>query len=324
MIKGYTYGFDGKRGDFQKAAAVESLKKLRETGTEWLCLAFYVHQEKYSSTEIFFDYRESPTDKDLIFTINKAHELGFKVCLKPVINSRDQVWRAEINFPDHDDTGPDRYWNKWFSFYQAFLCHYAEIAADTNCEMFCVGCEMLGTERKESHWRETISKVKEIYKGPLTYNTNHGNEDVAQWYDAVDYLGISAYYELVDKPYATEDEMYEGWLKQKDKLKALSEKWNKPIMFAEVGCRAAAGVAMMPWDYLEDFPYNEDEQANLYASCFRAFYHEPWFAGFFWWHWSMFLHDLESDKKDMGFTVYGKKAEAVLREWYAKTKETTQ
>jgi len=318
MIKGFTFGFDATRGNYRAPRAVESLKKLRETGSEWVCIAFYVHQEKYSSTEIFFDYKETPTDKDIVYIISKAHELGFKVCFKPVINCRDSVWRAEIDFPDHDDTGPDKYWDRWFSYFNAFLCHYAEIAAETGCEMFCVGCEMLGTERKEKHWRETIGNIKKIYHGPLMYNTNHGNEDVVQWFDAVDYLGISAYYVLTDKPNATEEEMLKGWLEHKDKLKTLSEKWNKPIIFAEVGCRATAGAATMPWDYLEDFPYSEDEQANLYTSCFKAFSDEPWLAGFFWWHWDTFLYDLESGEKDMGFTVYGKKAEHVLREWYGK------
>ena len=316
MIKGYTFGFDASKGDYQTKEALESLTKLRDTGTEWLCLAFIVYQKKYSSTEIFFDYRETVTDLDLLFIINKAHEMGFKVCLKPVINCHDQMWRARIDFPDLDDSGPDQYWNKWFEFYRAFLTHYAQIATHTNCEMFCVGCEMLGTERKEEHWRETISEVKEIYKGLITYNTNHGAEEVAQWYDAVDYLGVSAYYELVDKPGASEEEMLKGWLSKKDKLKALSQKWNKPVMFAEVGCRSALGVAAMPWDYLNDFPYDETEQANLYSSCFKAFYNEPWFAGFFWWHWDTFLYD--KSKKDLGFTIYGKKAEGVLREWYEK------
>ena len=321
-IKGFTYGFDAGRGDYRSPKAVASMKKLADTGTQWACLAFIVYQERYNSTEIMFDYKNGVTDKDLTFAINKFHELGMKVCLKPVINCRDHVWRARIEFPDDSDAGRDEYWNKWFSHYQAFLCHYAEIAADTNCEMFCVGCEMGGTERKESHWRDTIAQVKEIYKGPLTYNTNHGHEEQVKWFDAVDIIGVSGYYSLTDEtaPVVTDEEtMYKAWCEKRDFLKELSEKWNKKVMFAEVGIRSAAGCACMPWDYLHgDLPYSEEEQANFYSSCLRAFANEPWFAGFFWWEWNTRLYPLEKAKTNKGFGIYGKKAEAVLREWYKK------
>ena len=31
--------------------------------------------------------------------------------------------------------------------YNAFMLYYAEMAEDTGCEMLCIGCEMLGTEK---------------------------------------------------------------------------------------------------------------------------------------------------------------------------------
>jgi hypothetical protein len=118
---------------------------------------------------------------------------------------------------------------------------------------------------------------------------------------------------------ATEEEMYQRWLKRKDDLKRLYDKWKKPILFAEVGVRSAAGCAAMPWDYMHrDLPHSEDEQANFYSSCLRAFFHEPWFAGYFWWHWNTHLYTLEDAGKNKGFDIYGKKAEKVIREWYAK------
>ena len=113
--------------------------------------------------------------------------------------------------------------------------------------------------------------------------------------------------------------MYQSWLTRKDMLKSLSEKWQRPVMFAEVGIRSAAGCAAMPWDYLHrDLPYDENEQANFYSSCLRAFFDEPWFAGFFWWEWNTRLYPIEKAKSHLGFGIYGKMAEQVLRKWYAK------
>ena len=135
----------------------------------------------------------------------------------------------------------------------------------------------------------------------------------------MDYVGVSAYYPVAKGPGATEEEMYQNWLPRKKALQALSEKWGKKILFSEVGIRSAAGCAAMPWDYMHrDLPFDENEQANFYASCLRAFAEEPWFAGFFRWEWPTRLYPIEKAKENRSFCIYGKKAEQVLREWYAK------
>jgi len=322
FIKGFTYGWDGRRGDYRTPEAVSSMEKFRQAGNEWLCLAFSVMQEQFSSTKISFDYRYTVKDRDLEFAVKKAHELGIKVCLKPVINCADGVWRAEINFPDVNMRGKDVYWSAWFEHYTAFMCHYAELAEYTGCEMLCVGCEMVASERKESHWRELIKETKKFYSGPLVYNANHGSEDNVHWFDAVDYIGTSAYYPVAKIPGETEEKMFAAWQPIKKRVEALSEKWKKQVLFIEIGCRSAKGCAMMPWDFTHsEYPYDEDEQANFYQSCLRTFFNEPWFAGFFWWDWSTKIYDASKAEGNTGFNIHGKKAESVLKEWYSKARK---
>jgi len=312
FMKGFSYGFMAKRGEYATAKAIDSLKKLRSTGTEWIALCMVVMQERYNSTEIFFDYNRTPTDLELINIIDEAHRLGFKVCLKPMINCDDDVWRANITFPNEGD-----YWEKWFKSYSAFLSHYAEIATYTSCEMLCLGCEMVGTEHMENLWRNTIKKIRSKYSGPLIYNANHGKEEGIAWWDAVDYLGTSAYYPVAKKGGASLDEMVKSWEKVKLRLRSIHQKLNKPIVFMEIGCRSAYGCAAMPWDFLNtDFPHDEEEQANFYESCMRVFTSETWFQGFFWWDWKHELHTLEEAQKNNDFGIYGKKAEDVLKRWY--------
>ncbi|MDR0315382.1 MAG: hypothetical protein LBH97_00610 [Treponema sp.] len=322
FIKGFTYGFDGKSGDYRTPDAAASIKKLKQAGNEWICIAFIAYQEKFSSTKIHFDYRYTVKDRDIEFAVRKAHELGMKVCLKPVVNCKDGVWRAEINFPDSDMMGKDVYWDEWFEHYTAFMCHYAEMAEYTNCEMLCIGCEMVATEKKELHWRKLIKEVRKLYTGPLVYNANHGTEDNVKWFDAVDYIGTSAYYPVAKKPGETEENMYQAWQPIKERVKALSEKWSKKVIFIEIGCRSAKGCAMMPWDFSHrKFPFDEDEQAHFYSSCLRTFFDEPWFAGFFWWEWSTRIYDIDKAKNNRSFNVYGKKAEKVLKKWYSKPRD---
>lgn len=319
-MKGFTYGWRCKRGAYRTDKAIRSQDLLYDIGINWMALAFSVEQKSFSSTEIYFDYRNTITDKDIIFAVNHAHDREVKVCLKPVINCADGMWRALIDFPDADMMGRDRYWDTWFDHYSAFLCHYAEIAEDTGCEMLCIGCEMSGTERKEQHWRALIEKIRTIYSGPIVYNTNHGREEEVKWFDAVDYIGTSAYFKVGKVPVDSKENMLEVWNKVGIQMKTLSEQFDKQIIFMEIGCRSAAGCAMMPWDFTHsEYPRSEEEQANFYDSCLTAFAEQPWFAGAFWWDWSTEVYDTEEEaESDTGFDIHLKKAEGVLKEWYSR------
>lgn len=318
FIKGMTWGWSSKRGDYRTAESSDSLSKLKEAGCEWVCLSFYTLQDTVYATSIPFDYAYTVTDRDITAAVQEARKLGLKVCLKPVVNSRDGIWRAHIGFPDQEGEA-EPYWEKWFASYTAFLIHYAELAEELACEMFCVGCEMVKTESQSYRWRHTISEVRKVYGGPLVYNANHGKEEGIDWFDAVDVIGTSAYYPVGNKPGDTEENMIRNWLPVRDKLKRLHEKFNKPIMFVEIGCRSALGCATMPWDFKHrDLPVNEEEQANFYSSVINVFWDEPWFSGFFWWDWSVNLYPLKSAKSNDGFDIYGKKAEQVLKKWYTE------
>ncbi|MGN7939090.1 glycoside hydrolase family 113 [Virgibacillus sp. 6R] len=315
FVKGMTYGWNTSRGAYRTPEAVESLEKLKETGTEWIALSFFTYQNTFSSTDITFDYGYTMTDRDIEFAVKKAKELGMKVCLKPVVNSKDGLWRARITFPE-DATG---YWNKWFTSYTNFLVHYAELAEEFGCEMFCIGCEMIGTESRTEQWETVIEKVREVYHGPIIYNANHGKEEGVEWFDKVDIIGTSAYYPVAEKPGDSEETMMKNWEKVKGNLLKLHEKFNKPILFMEIGCRSAEGCATMPWDFEHtELPFSEEEQANFYSSVMKVFWDEPWFAGFFWWDWSTKLYSIEEAKTNTYFDIYGKKAEKVVKEWYAK------
>lgn len=319
-IKGFTYGYDAKRGDFRTEGAIKSQELLYETGVNWVCLTVVCTQETAHSTNIDFDFIRTSSDRDIMDAVARAHSKGVKVCLKPMVNCRDGVWRAYINFADSDFSGKDPYWDKWFKNYGDFMKYYAELAEETGCEMLCIGCEMCGTERKEKHWRNLIAELRTVYSGELIYNTNHGHEDDVKWFDAVDYVGTSAYFPVADGGGATVEMMKERWSRIRDELYPVYEKWQKKIVFIEIGCRSANGCAAMPWDFShKDLPHDEDEQANFYDSCLATFADQPWFGGIFWWDWSTYIYDTKEEAaQENGFNIHLKKAEEVLKKWYAK------
>ena len=318
FIKGFTYGFDGKRGDYRSDQAAASMERLAALHGDWAALAFSVRQDTFYATVIRPDYRWTVTDADVAAAVKKLHSLGLKVCMKPMVNCADGVWRANIRFPE-PEWGRTDYWGEWFSSYRAFLCHYAEIAEENGCEMFCIGCEMLGTEDREQQWRETIQAVRKVYSGPLVYNTNHGKEWNVKWWDAVDFIGTSAYYSVAEAPGESLDRMVGAWNAVKEPLKKLSEAYHKQIIFMEIGCRSALGCAMMPYDFSHrEFPYSEEEQARFYESCLQTMWNEEWFGGFFWWDW---YTKLPVNEAETGFSIVGKQAERILQEWYQRNRD---
>jgi len=325
-FKGFTYGYDGFKGAYRSKDGVAAQELLYETGVNWVCLAVVAMQDTPVSTEIKFDYGQTPTDRDITAMVKKAHENNVSVCLKPMVNCKDGTWRARITFPSMGEGEEDIYWNMWFKSYSDFMLYYAELAEELGCEMLCIGCEMCGTEAKEGHWRNLIAEIRKIYSGKLIYNTNHGHEDGVKWFDAVDYLGTSAYFpvaEFHEESKAYDElvtEMKANWEHVASEMSAFSAKWGKKIVFIEIGCRSARGCASMPWDFShKDLPVDQDEQAAFYDSCLSVFGQKEWFGGMFWWDWSTYIYDdAETASKDVGFNIHLKKAESVLKNWYAK------
>ena len=72
------------------------------------------------------------------------------------------------------------------------------MAEANHAEMFCIGCEMVGTDHREQEWRGLIGEVRKIYSGPLTYNCDKYQEDRVAWWDALDLISSSGYYPADD------------------------------------------------------------------------------------------------------------------------------
>ncbi len=358
FIKGFSWGWIGSRGDYAAPAAARSLQKLADTGNEWVCIAFGGRMETYDTPLIRFaaDEPRMITDAELRRAIRLARENGMRVILKPMVICDDDTWRAWIKFyrPATDDeraqgkagvldpwqTTPqvlsgmvvdDEKWNQWWDSFSAFLVHYARIAEEEHVPLVCLGCEMNSTEESESRWRELIGKIRGVYSGQLTYDVNHGRENLVGWWDAVDLVSISAYYQVpppagesVDEaakhttPLAEIVASLEG---RKAHLAKLSARVGKPILFIETGVTNVRGAARYPWahpgEHL-DSPLDAQEQVNYYQGMFQVFWDEPWFMGFCWWDWPARLYDRADAARDRGFCVYGKAAEETVREWYAK------
>ncbi len=310
--KGITYeGLDP--GTYSGPDSERSLTNLKTTGAEWVSLVVTQYQETISSTTIAPTSRTMPDD-DLIEVIDQAHQLGLKVMLKPHVDVKDNSWRAYIG----EAFTTEAEWTAWFTTYQNFIYHYANLAKVNGVEQFDIGTEMRGTSHRETDWRALINGVRTRYPPPgsIVYAASYDNAGNITWWDAVDYIGIDAYYELVQPGNndPTVEELKAGWAQPVTDLANLSaNNGNKKILFPEIGYLSNQGVASRPWDYLCG-SLDLQEQQDAYQATLESVFNEPWFGGMYWYAWS--ADPLDGGPDSDGYTPFGKPAEAVLRAWY--------
>jgi len=312
--KGMCYATWSK-GAFASDNSHESLKAAADIGTKWIAVIPTWYQDKCSTNRIY-STDSSPSDASVINVINEAHSLGMKVMLKPhldVIDTTEGAFRGEIMCA----TDPE--WEAWFKNYRDFIVHYARIAEQTKCELFCIGTELTSVATiKENMWKTIIiPPIKEAYKGQLTYAANwHDEYQYVKFWDMMDYVGIDAYFPLSNEKTPTLEEIKKGWEPWIKEMEDFQKTVNKPVIFPEIGYCSANGVTKKPWEEAVGMQLNMELQADCYRAAFELFWPKEWFYGTYWWKWG-------TNKKlggigNRSFTPQNKPSQKVVAEWYSK------
>ena len=288
------------------------VQEIAASGSNSVCFVIHGLQENASSTSIFIDRRKTPSDQELLDLLAMAHKLGLKTMIMPVVlleNPRSGEWRGKIDPSD---------WAAWWEDYTNFVLHYARLAAEGKADLYLIGSELISTETQEDRWREVITQVRATYSGPLSYSSNWDHYMVVKWWDALDYIGMTTYYDLTGGQDATLDRMGNSWQKiRKDILAWHEQNWpNKKIIFTEVGWPNQVTCAQYPWNYYAS-PDKPDPttQANCFQSFFDTWVREPAVAGFIVWEWRS-LPTQAIDSTDTSYTPCGKPAMDVIRRYY--------
>ncbi len=295
-------------GPFTQPDADLSLGDLAGAGANWVSLVVTGYQSAVTSTTIVSS-TAIPSDSDLVHAISRAHSLGLKVMLKPHVDLANDPahWRGQISFTSEAD------WAAWFTSYTSFMEHYADLARANGVEQFSVGTELMGTTSRSREWRAVVAAVRSRYSGPLVYAADWAFEAMTiDWWDAVDYIGVDAYWPLTGKNDPTVPELVAAWEPHVADLAGLASRWGKSIIFTEIGYQSRLGANNNP----AGGPGSLDlqEQANAYQAVFESAYGQPWLAGIYWWFWG--VDPFEGGPCDTGFTPHNKPAEDVLRHWY--------
>jgi|TARA_B110000977_G_scaffold44527_1_gene60477 hypothetical protein len=247
----------------------------------------------------------------IIESINLAKEQGLKVLLKPHLWIHD-IWVGDLDFDNTKD------WKSFESSYSNFILHYAQIADSMKVEAYCVGVELrkIATQRP-IFWNELIDSVRTIYSGKLTYAANWDNYETIPFWGKLDYIGIDAYFPISKEKTPSIKSCYEGWESNFKKIKALSKKVNKKVIFTEFGYRNVDYTGKKPWEDSPLSKFNNEGQNNSYQAIFDRFWSEPWFEGGFLWKWYP-NHAQAGGKENNRFTPQNKPVEEIIKKQYSQ------
>ncbi len=255
----------------------------------------------------------SLSDEGLLTLGRAARDEGLRVILIPTLaDFVDGHWRGEVEMEN------DAAWGNWFASYRSFLYHYATVAHEMGAVGMSVGTELRLTAHRSRDWRLTIAGVRERFHGWLTYAANWDDYATVPWWDAIDLIGIQAYFELgapaVDHPDMWTSHLTEAWQPIRRDLASFSRARRRRVLFTEIGYKSHQGATAFPWRWEIDGEMDLAIQQSAYEAAFQTFWSEPWFAGFYWWKWQSQLR--RNSERD--FTPQGKPAERVLRNWYSR------
>jgi hypothetical protein len=237
-----------------------------------------------------------------------------RVLVVPHLWVEDGGWRGEI------DPGSDAAWQRWSSAYRAFVATWAEVARAAHADMLSVGVELGSwvTGRHASSFLEIIDAVRSIYPGPLTYSANWDDADDTVVWGALDVIGVNAFYPLAAADGAGFAQMLDGGRQVALRVRGLSERWQKPVLFTELGYTTRSNPAVRPWEWpdrMTQVKTDEQAQADAYRALLAPLLDEPSFAGFFGWRVYADPDDV-SQEAEWGFSPRGKRAELVVRDAY--------
>jgi hypothetical protein len=208
----------------------------------------------------------------------------------------------------------DADWRRWFRSYEGYVLPYARDAQAAGADLLCVGREMDSTVvAREADWRALIARIRTEFHGPLTYSANFDTWPGIGFWDALDFIGVSAYFPLSDRPDPAAADLDAGWDRALAPLERASRRFGRPVLLTEAGFPSVATAARAPWQE-KRAPADVWLQARCYEATLRALALRPWIEGAFFWLWE---RTSPPPFRDPSHAIVGKPASFTLARWYA-------
>lgn len=290
-------------------SAEQDMRSIAALGANGIVLPIFWRSDDVTSTRIEpFSYGvpQSSYDQATLEIARRAHRLGLAFELLPIVQLdrlADGEWRGTLRPTD---------WRAWWDSYRTFLLHHAQIAEAAGAEIFSVGSELGSTEHDRAEWSRLIRDVRLRFSGKVIYSANWDHYEAVTFWDLLDGIGLSAYYELAARADAPQAELDAAWRAHRDRILEWARPIGKPIYLTEVGYPARKGAAVHPWDYTQDEPIDVLAQTRCFRAFASAWKEVPELGGVTIWIWD---HG-KAGPEDPSYSIAGKPAADVVREFF--------
>lgn len=315
---------------YASPTAADSLAQMQATNANAVAVIATWYTDDLRSSTIA-PRENTPSDASLATIVQRAQAMGLRTLLRPIVDSyAADGWRG-----DYEPRDPAA----WFRTYRRFIYHYAELAQSLGVTTFSVGVELksMTVPAYSAEWRQIVAGVRARFSGALTYGGVYG--DQVDWWDAVDYYGLSWYMSLAasraprDNILAPgeaglgEDQIVARWSSFTDEygsthdylgwLEDRYRRWRKPILFTELGYPSTKESLWAPFSsWSPTRTVDTAVQARAYCAAFRALADKPWVKGVYVWQW--LWNDGGIDPRtDTDQSPQNKPAERAIQTWFA-------
>lgn len=284
-----------------------SLEEITSLGAGWVAIHPYARVERDGTIR----FRPAGEAGYLERAVALASQANVKLFWKPHLAYWGNFdWRGAIEFGEDAEA-----WRRFFDGYRAFIVDQARFAERLGVDLLAVGVEYELTTHQESEWRQIIAAVRAVFSGRLTYAANWDSLDNVPFWDALDLIGVHAYFPLTEEGQPDRSTLWQGWEEPLARLAHLSKSFgDKPVLFAEIGYPRSPRAAVEPW-----IPGNQNTPSVL--SLRRALIEvaveriekSPFVAGMFWWKW------IPGDNRwDRDFSMRDDEARQAVRQYWGK------
>jgi hypothetical protein len=326
---GMNFGFKAPRGYFSSPEGQAQPERMAALNINGVALIVSVYMDTYASTTVYSDFVETPSDDEVRLIIERFHQAGIRVMLKPFLVLKDSTWQGGFTPPvarEEITAGVViPYRELWTASFRAMLAHYADLARECGVESLCLGNEYHGLEGFNDEWRSIVAAVRERYAGLLTSDFVQHSLDarkidpaVGDWWRELDFLGMS-FYPPFPKADASTEEIVASLQPRVRELRELCAGFDKPLVFSECGMRSTSYDTAGAHGYHSRGTYDGHIQGRFLEAIFAAFRPEPWWRGLVWWKWDEHQNRPNFHIDPAGpqtFTVDGKPSGEVMRRLY--------
>jgi len=196
---------------------------------------------------------------------------------------------------------------------------------------------MVTASAHSANYISLVGQVRKYYSGTVTYSANWGTKlqsvlppcndkslssswggeiDNINWINALDIIGLDAYYYLTNEQNPSMQDLMNAWDPIVSHIRNISEYWNKSVIFTEIGYRSIEGASIHPGWWNNSAVSNITQQAACYQAVFESFINQSWWEGIHWWSWS--TNPLAGGQGDTDFTPQNKQPTLdILQHYYS-------